>query len=356
MEFLERVFFGNTLKQWIWALIVTLSVMTLLRILRTVVANRVAAFARRTEMRLDDRIAELLRGTRFFFILIVALYAGSLLLELPPRTRGLIHGAMVLAVMLQVGFWLSSLVGGVVTHYVGREIGEGGDAVGASTALTFVGRLLLWIALILWALDNIGFEVTTLITGLGVGGIAIALAAQNILGDLFASFSILFDKPFVIGDTIKVDDMTGNVERIGLKTTRIRSLSGEQLVFSNADLLKSRIRNFKLMQERRVLFSLGVVYGTPYAQLAAIPGMVREIIESQPRVRFERAHFTSFGESALNFEVVYWMTDPDYMAFADIQQKINLAIFKKFEDEGIEFAYPTRTVVIAGGTGEQPKG
>ncbi len=356
MEFLDRVVYGNALKEWMWALIVTLSVLTLLRILRSVVAHRIGALAARTQTRMDDRIADMMRGTRFFFIFVVSIWAGALLVDLPPRVRMLIQGAMVLAVMLQVGLWLSSLLGGVVAHYVGREIGEGSDAVGASTALTFVGKLILWVALILWALDNLGWEVTTLITGLGVGGIAVALAAQNILGDLFASFSILFDKPFVIGDFIRVDDMAGNVERIGLKTTRIKSLSGEQLVFSNADLLKSRIRNFKLMQERRIVFSIGVVYQTPYAKLVAIPGMIREIVESQPNVRFERSHFASYGDSALNFEIVYWVTDPDYIAFADIQQNINLAIFKKFEDEGIEFAYPTRTVLIAGGRGEQATG
>ena len=174
----------------------------------------------------------------------------------------LLQGALVLAVVLQIGLWLTSLLGAVVSHYVEREIGQGSDAIGATTALTFIGRLLLWLALVLWAFDNIGWEVTTLVAGLGVTGIAVALAAQNILGDLFASFSILFDKPFVIGDFIGVDDMSGNVERIGLKTTRIKSLSGEQLVISNADLLKSRIRNFKLLQERRVAFKIGVVYQT----------------------------------------------------------------------------------------------
>ncbi len=354
MEFLDRVVYGNSLKDWMWAAIVMLSVLTVLRVLRTVVARRIAALAARTANRLDDQIAEMMRRTRFFFILILSIYSGALLLDLSSKWEMLVQGALVLAVVLQIGLWLTSLLGIVVSHYVEREIGQGSDAIGATTALTFIGKLLLWVALVLWAFDNIGWKVTTLVAGLGITGIAVALAAQNILGDLFASFSILFDKPFVIGDFIMVDDLMGHVERIGMKTTRIKSLSGEQLVISNADLLKSRIRNFKLLQERRVVFTIGVVYQTAYASLAAIPKMIREIVESQPSVRFDRAHFASYGESALTYEVVYWVTDPDYNTFMDIQQSINLALFRKFEEEGIQFAYPTRTVVIAGGKAEEP--
>jgi len=347
MGFLDQEFYGNSLKTWMWAGIVTLSLITLLRVARDLVANRLAKLASRTGTTVDDHLAAMVKKTRLFFILVISIYAGSLLLDLPPKPTMLIRASMVVVVVLQVGFWLNSLIGLVVGHYVQREIGHGSDAIGASTALNFIGKLILWAALLLWALDNLGWEVGPLIAGLGVGGIAVALAAQNLLGDLFASFSILFDKPFVIGDFINVGGDMGTVERIGLKTTRIKSLSGEQLVISNADLLNSRIRNFKLLEERRVVFTIGVVYETPYHQVVAIPAMIREIIEAQNEVRFDRVHFFQYADSSLNFEAVYWVKNPDYARYMDIQQAINLAIFKKFEEEGISFAYPTRTVYVS---------
>jgi len=347
MGFLDQVFYGNSLKAWMWAGIVALSLITIMRVARDLVANRLGKIAARTKTTADDHLAAMLKRTSLLFILVISVYAGSLLVDLPRRPTSFIKVVTVLTVGLQIGLWLTSLIGLVVAHYVGREIGHGSDAIAASTALNFVGRLLLWAAVLLWALDNIGLKVGPLVAGLGVGGIAVALAAQNLLGDLFASFSILFDKPFVIGDFISVDSDSGTVERIGLKTTRIKSLSGEQLVISNADLLNSRIRNFKLLEQRRVVFTIGVVYETPYHKIVAIPGMIREIIEAQGvRIRFDRVHFSQYADSALNFEAVYWVNDPDYGIYMDIQQAINLAIFKKFEEEGIDFAYPTRTVYV----------
>ena len=198
--------------------------------------------------------------------------------------------------------------------------------------------------ILLLILENVGVDVTALIAGLGVGGIAVALAAQNILGDLFSSMSIVLDKPFVLGDFIIVGDMMGTVEKIGLKTTRVRSLSGEQLIFSNSDLLGSRIRNFKRMQERRIVFSIGVAYDTPAEKLTAIPGMLRAAVEAQEPVRFDRAHFAKFGDSALIYEVVYFVLKPDYNLSMDIQQAINLRLFREFADRQIEFAFPTQTL------------
>jgi len=189
-------------------------------------------------------------------------------------------------------------------------------------------------------------NITGLVAGLGIGGIAVALAVQNILGDLLASLSIVLDKPFVIGDSIVVDSFSGTVEHIGLKTTRIRSISGEQLVFSNNDLLKSRIQNYKRMQERRVVFGFGVTYQTPLEKLPLINRIIREIIAAQPNSRFERVHFKEYGDSALNYEVVYFVMTPEYGIFMDVQETINLEIFRRFQEEGIEFAYPTRTVLI----------
>ncbi|MCA9439269.1 MAG: mechanosensitive ion channel family protein, partial [Candidatus Omnitrophica bacterium] len=173
-----------------------------------------------------------------------------------------------------------------------------------------------------------------------------AFALQSILGDIFCSIAILLDKPFVVGDFIIVQDMLGSVENIGIKTTRLRSLSGEQIVFSNADLLSSRIRNFKRMYERRVLFSFGVVYETDLDNVEAIPGIVREIIESIDKTRFDRAHFKEYGDFALNYEVVYYVLDADYNVYMDIQQEINIRLFREFKERDIHFAYPTRELIV----------
>ncbi|MCB0033710.1 MAG: mechanosensitive ion channel family protein [Anaerolineales bacterium] len=214
-------------------------------------------------------------------------------------------------------------------------------------ALAFVAKFVIYSIVLLVALDNVpGVEITTLIASLGIGGVAVALAVQNILGDLFASLSISLDKPFVIGDFITVGDDAGQVEQIGLKTTRLRSISGEQLIFSNSDLLNSRVRNYKRMQERRIVFSFGVVYSTPAAQLEEIPRRVQEIIEQQENARFDRAHFKSFGNSSLDYEVVYYVLSNDYALYMTIQQAINLALYRLFQEQEIEFAFPTRTVYV----------
>jgi small-conductance mechanosensitive channel len=199
---------------------------------------------------------------------------------------------------------------------------------------------------LLLVLDNLGVNITALVAGLGVGGVAVALAVQTILSDLLSSLSIALDKPFVIGDFLMVGDMLGSVEYVGLKTTRLRSLSGEQLVFSNTDLLGSRIRNFGRMYERRVAFNLGVTYQTTREQIRKVPAIIREAIETQDRTRFDRSHFKEYGAYSLNFESVYYINGPDYNQYMDIQQAINLTIHEGFEREGIDFAYPTQTLVL----------
>jgi len=205
---------------------------------------------------------------------------------------------------------------------------------------------ILWATGAVFILDNMGLHISTLVAGLGIGGVAIALAAQAVLGDLFSSFAILIDKPFKVGDFIIIGDYLGAVEHIGIKTTRIRSLSGELLVFSNSDLTNSRIRNYKLMEKRRVVFKFGVIYQTTLERLKSIPPMIKEIVENIDLASFDRAHFFSYGNSSLDFEVVYYIQGNDYNLYMDIQQKINLKIFEKFKEKGIEFAYPTRTLYV----------
>ena len=205
---------------------------------------------------------------------------------------------------------------------------------------------MVWGIGITFLLDNLGFKISTVVAGLGIGGIAVALAAQTILGDLFSYFIIFFDRPFEIGDFIIIDSYMGNIEHIGIKTTRIRSLGGELLIFSNSDLTNSRIRNYKKMEKRRVVFSLGVTYQTNSEQLKEIPGIIRTAIETLEGAGFDRAHFASYGDFSLNFEVVYYVMSGDYGKYMDLQQEINLVIKEEFEKRGIEFAYPTQLLFI----------
>jgi small-conductance mechanosensitive channel len=230
--------------------------------------------------------------------------------------------------------------------YFIRKQERGDEKVRQLRGMTVLINIFIWGIGVVFLMDNLGFNISAVIAGLGIGGIAIALAAQAILGDLFSYFVIFFDRPFEVGDFITAGDKSGTVEYTGIKTTRIRALSGEQLVFSNTDLTNSRIHNFKKMQERRVVFKLGVVYQTPAAQLEEIPKIVRAIIEKHNDVRFDRGHFASYGDFSLNFEFVYFVFGADYVKYMDTQQSINLEIYKEFEKRKMEFAYPTQTLYL----------
>ncbi len=347
MRILAYTFYGNSLSTWALAVLLGLVILAALFFLRRLVLRTLTGFSRRTATEFDDIAAAVLASTHGFFLFALALLAAIQVLVLPGSVGLVVRGIASLATLLQLALWGNTAIGAFLHRYTTQRLEE--DAA-AATTMRFVGfllRLSLWVIIGLVALDTAGIDITALIAGLGVGGIAVALAVQNILGDLFASLSIVLDKPFVLGDFIIVGDMMGTVEHIGLKTTRIRSLSGEQLVFSNNDLLSSRIRNYKRMQERRIVFSFGVVYQTPPDQLEQIPTLVREAVEHQENTRLDRVHFARFGGSSLDFEVVYYMLVPDYNSYMDTQQAINLELFRRFATLGIEFAYPTQTLYVA---------
>ncbi len=341
---LTDTFYGNELQTWLIALGVAVGTLIALRLVEQVLIVRIQKLAKRTSTILDDVVIGALRKTKLTYLLIVSIFAGSVWLSLPGDIGSVLWRVTIVATLIQAGIWLSAALQIWLQNY--RKSEADGANLMTMNALSLLGRLALWATILLLILDNLGVDVTALVAGLGIGGIAIALAVQNILSDLFASLSIVLDKPFVLGDFVVVGDMAGSVENIGIKTTRIRSISGEQLVFSNADLLGSRVRNFGRMKERRVVVSLGVTYQTPADKLERLPGFIREAVEAQDQVRFDRSHFASYGDSALNFETVYYVHSSDYALHMDIQQAINLAIYRKFADEGIEFAYPTQTLFI----------
>lgn len=345
MIFWDVTYYGNTLQRWIFALLIMVAVLVVLETIKKILERRLIAFAERTDNDWDDQIANLIKRTNFWFLLILSVYIASQILILPAEILHIMSRVMIIALLIQMAFWGNDFISYLISRYL-RLKSDDGDSVVTVPALGLFSRIGFYTLIILLILDNLGMEIDTLIAGLGIGGIAVALAAQNILGDLFGSLSILLDKPFVIGDFIIIDNYMGTVEHIGLKSTRIRSLSGEQLVFSNHDLLGSRIRNYQQMQERRIVQTLGVIYQTSYEKLVLIPSIIKEIIDAQDKVRFDRAHFSNYGAFSLDFEIVYYILSPDYTLYMDIQQAINLAIFRRFEEEGIEFAYPTQTLFL----------
>jgi small-conductance mechanosensitive channel len=344
---LNLEFYDNTAWVWLLAVGVGVAVFLGLSLLRRIGLSRVPKLTQRTRNDVNDFILEGLQQTKILLLIVFALYAGSLVLSFPPAVRRAMNAIALLSLLFQVAFWGHAIISFWLKRYLTRKTEEDVEAATTIGALGFLIKLVLWVVVLLVALQNLGIDITALITGLGIGGVAIALAVQSVLGDLFASLSIVFDKPFVVGDFIIVGDLLGTVEKIGLKTTRLRSLNGEQLIFSNSDLLRSRIRNFKRMYERRITFTFGVTYRTPYEKLAAIPGMVQDIVNAQDQIRFDRAHFKAYGDFSLNFEVVYYVLVPEYNVYMDIQQSINLALYKKFSEEGVDFAYPTQTLYIS---------
>jgi small-conductance mechanosensitive channel len=346
--------FGNDLRAIAIALATVAGLLLLVATIRGLIRRRFGSAAA-TETDLDDWALALANRTSLALLFFPFFAASSGGLTLPEEISRGSWTLSRLALIAQTALWASAMADLAWRRYGRSRIETDRAAVTTVYAFRVASIVALWTIAVLVAVDNLGFDVTALVAGLGIGGVAIALATQSILGDLFASLSIVVDKPFVVGDFIRVGDDLGAVERIGLKTTRVRALSGEQLIFGNADLLNSRIRNYRRMDERRVLFRIGVVYQTPAAMLKRIPAMVREIIEAQPATRADRAHFAEFGASDYAFEFVYYVLSPDYNTYMDVQQTINLAIVECFEREGVEFAYPTRTVFLVPPTGESPR-
>ena len=348
VRLLDLPLYGGTLYQWCIAAGITAVIVLAVRLVLPIVTRRLEALSKRTQIIIDDAAVNALRATRLLLVAVVAAEIGSHALDLPGAAQKIVRGASTIALFLQVGLWLAALLKFWLDRSEQRARSSNPGAVTSLSAVGFVGRVVLWAIVVLLILDNLGFNITALVAGLGIGGVAVALAVQNILGDLFASLSIVIDKPFVVGDFIIVDDYMGAVEHVGLKTTRIRSLGGEQIVFSNSDLLKSRLRNYKRMFERRVVFKFGVTYQTTAEQLEKIAPLLKRIIEGQKDVRFDRAHFFAFGDSSLDFEVVFWVLSADYNLYMDIQQAVNLALMRELAALGVQFAYPTRTLHVEG--------
>lgn len=325
----------------------------LLRVGLGLLVRRLRALSSRTRTTVDDHLVAVLERTNGLLIWIIGLLVGLKLLPLDDRWQDRVGQLWFAVVALQLGLWAQEAVGRLLAGYQQRH--GGGAALSASATLLGWGlRGAVWVVVLLAVLSNLGVNITAFVASLGIGGIAIALAVQNILSDLFASLAIAVDKPFEVGDSITVGDVTGTVERVGLKTTRIRSLGGEQIVMSNAELLKRTVANFKRLQTRRVLFTFGITYDASADDVAAVPPLVKELIEADPLLELARAHFKGFGESALNFEVVYRVKDPSYDVYMDRQQALNLALMRALQARGLRFAFVSNTLNVVGLPGAAP--
>lgn len=346
MDFLQTQIASNSLQTWLIAAIIALAALLVAGIFRFISCRQLNRLVTHTDVPLWPVLLAMVKSTKWLFITLLALFIGASVIELPGTLRANFTTIVIIALLIQTGLWGAAALQVIIEQYRQRQLDKDPASITTLSVLNLISKIILWSIIVLLVLDNLGVNITALVAGLGVGGIAVALAVQTILGDLFASLSIVLDKPFVVGDFLIVDDLLGSVEYVGLKTTRLRSLSGEQLIFSNSDLLKSRIRNYGRMYERRVVFNIGVTYQTPRDKLIKIPKIIREAVEQQDKTRFDRSHFKEYGDFALIFESVYYVLGPDYNEYMDIQQAINLHIHEGFEQEGIEFAYPTQTLFV----------
>jgi small-conductance mechanosensitive channel len=349
-DLLNQQVYGASVMRWLVAVATLAGVFAALAGLRQLLIRHVGKLAARSTTHIDDLAVELIQRTRLYFLLLLAVYAATRVVGIPSEASRVLKGIAIVLVLLQVGRWGNGLIAFFVQRYARLRAAQDSGARATIQAIGYGGQFVLWTVLLITALQNFGIDVTALVTGLGIGGIAIALAVQNILGDLFAALAIVLDKPFVVGDAIQVDNISGHIEHVGLKTTRIRALGGEQIIISNADLLKSRLRNYKRMEQRRAVFTMDLAFDTPPEKVAVLPSLVRKTIEAQPLAKFERCHWLTTEPTGIRLETVYFVLDPDYDKFADIQHAINLELLRRMRTDRIEFGYVTRTMNLTSST------
>ncbi len=331
---------------WLLAIGLAFFLATVIKGILVLIIGRLTKVADRTSLKFDNLIVELLSGTKTWVLFIWFLSALLPVLHTSERLVKITQAVVIVTTAIQIILWGFRAIRFWRRHHLDVRAADDASSAAAIGLLATSLQGILIVIVVLSALSNMGVDIAALIAGLGIGGIAVALAAQNILGDLLASLSIVLDKPFVIGDFIVVGDFSGNVENIGLKTTRLRSISGEQLIFPNKALLESRVRNYKRMWRRRVVHKFGIHYSTPEEKLRQIPIWIRGFVESDSHLEFDRCHFSGFGESALDFETVYFVKDSAFNLYMDRHQDLLLKMLQKFNEEGILFAYPTRAIQI----------
>ncbi|MCO7058671.1 MULTISPECIES: mechanosensitive ion channel family protein [Pseudomonas] len=344
--FTETTLFGISILNWLLALVVAIATFLVARAAISFLLHRIRRWAEHDGV-LSHVLAKVMAGTSNFLLLLASLLVGLSMLDLPERWLTRVSSLWFVVAALQIGLWANRAIGlGLDRYFAGQRTDGLTQASALATLSAWGARVLLWSVVVLAMLSNLGVNITAFVASLGVGGIAVALAVQNILGDLFASLSIAVDKPFEVGDFIVIGPLAGTVEHVGLKTTRIRSLGGEQIVMANASMISSTIQNYKRLQERRIVFEFGLSYDSPTEAVKKAPGIVEEAIKAQSQVRFDRAHLRGFGKEALEFECVYIVQDPGYNLYMDIQQAINFHLLERFSKVGAKFAVPVRAIKV----------
>ncbi len=333
--FWNQVVFGNSLREYLIALLTFVFLLTIFKIIQLFVLQKLKQVTKKTNTDLDDMVITIVQTLPPPFYAFVAFYVALKLLVFPQTIQVMVDTILVVLIIFQI-----VRVVQIVLEYVLMKQFRGEDEISHSTLslVKIILAVVLWIIGFLFILSNLGVNITSLVAGLGIGGIAVAFALQNILSDLFSSFAILFDKPFKEGDFVVVGDKKGTIKKIGIKTTRMKALDGEEIILSNQYLTSAQIQNYNPMEKRRVLFQIRVEYNTPISKIKKIPTILQKIIESADKTEFGRAHFQALDVSALVFEVVYFVQEADYNLYMDIQQSINLQIMEQFEKEKITFA------------------
>lgn len=320
----ESVVAGNTTRGYGWAAVFFVVLVGLFWLLQKVVLWRVRRLTDKTATDIDDTLVRLIEKIRPPVFMVVALWVAVRTLTLTPLLRAIVDGATVAVLVYQTVITLQTLINFVIGRRLRRSAHES-----ALLIVNKISAVVLWSVGILFVLSNFGINVTSLVAGLGIGGIAIALAAQNILGDLFSALAIYLDKPFAVGDFIITGDVMGQVTHVGIKTTRLRALSGEEIVLPNRDVTAARIRNLRRMRQRRVVFELGVAADTPAEVLRTIPDLIKKGVERVENTRFSAANLVKLDSSRFVFEVVYHVTDPDFDIYRGVQEKIVLEIVEE---------------------------
>lgn len=353
MDYLENlknfIYWQNSLYDYLISFIIFIGVLIVLKIFQVIVLSRLRKLAKKTKTDFDDALIDIFTKIKPPFYFFVALYFAVYYLSFPEIVSTILNVLIIVSVVFEVIQALQRLVDYLVKKQLKKMDGtpEGKKQSRAMVkATSLIVKVLLWVLGVTLILANLGINVTSIIASLGIGGIAIALALQNILSDMFNAFSIYIDKPFQIGDYITVGPDSGTVEKIGLKSTRIRTLQGEELVISNSELTSARIQNFKSLEKRRDTFDIGVVYNTTKTKLEKIPRIIKKIMKEYELLEFDRCVFKSYGDSALIFEVVYYVHTSEFGEFAKVKHQMNIDIFTEFGKEGIDFAYPTQTLYI----------
>lgn len=347
-DFFQREYYHNTVQEYCIALGIIVLGLILVRIVKRVILLQLKNLARRTDSNFDNYLFDSLERFGIPALYIIVTYIGIHYLTFTEKVENVLRIGLTIAVTFLVIRLISTAILSLLKSYVRKKNEKDAEEkVKQLSGIMLIINVIIWTIGLLFLFNNMGYNVTAVIAGLGVGGIAIALAAQSILGDLFNYFVIFFDRPFEIGDFIIIDDKLGSVEYIGIKSTRLKSLSGEQLIFSNSDLTESRIHNYKKMEKRRVVFTIRVPLETPLEQVKKIPQVLKSIVLSQKNITFDRAHFFAYGEFSLDFEIVYYVLSSDYNIYMDIQQQINFQIYEALEKMGVSIAYPSRKLWFA---------